>query len=160
MKIENQKNVYRIWLSKMIITIVFTLGVVVFMFIKQGNPEEVVINKYYFVAALALVYLLVNLVRSMRNPYYLEFDDNGDVLIFRNYPISIFNSRKNSFEIPKQQFVKYEIQKYFFRLEEKLIIYQLYRNKVAKYPPIPLSAVNREDRRKLKETLDKYSRRK
>jgi hypothetical protein len=144
----------------MIITIAFTISVVVLIFIKQKNPEEVVINKYYIIAAVSLVYLIINLLRSMRSPYYFEFDDTTDVLILRNYPISLFNSKKNSFEIPKQHFVKYEIKKYFFGLEEKLIVYQLYRNKVAKYPPIPLSAVNREDRKKVKAALDQYSRKK
>jgi hypothetical protein len=60
-------------------------------------------------------------------------------------------------QIPKQHFVKFEIVKYFFGFEEKLILYQNYRNKVAKYPPISLSAVDKADKEKLKNTLQRYS---
>jgi len=134
--------------------------VVGLMFINQDNREEIIINKYYVISALAFIYLVLSVTRSLRSPYFLAFDDSSDVLIFRNYPVSIFNSRKKSFEIPKQHFVKFEIKKYFFGLEEKLIVYQLYRKKVARYPAIPLSAVDKADREKLKAALSRYSQKK
>ena len=54
------------------------------------------------------------------------------------------------------QFVKFETEKFFFGIEEKLIVYRFYRNKIAKYPPISLSAVNKSDRVKIKNALQKY----
>ena len=158
MKIDNQKNIYRIWLRKMAFTIVFTASIITVMFLKIFDHPESPITKYHVIIAISIVFIIISTIGVLRNPYYFYFDDSKDVLVFRYYPVGIFNSRKNSVQIPKQQFVKYEIVKYFFGLEEKLILYQNYRNKVAKYPPITLAALDKADREKLKNILQRYSR--
>ena len=158
MKIDNQKNIYRIWLRKMAFTIVFTASIITVMFLKIFDHPESPITKYHVIIAISIVFIIISTIGVLRNPYYFYFDDSKDVLVFRYYPVGIFNSRKNSVQIPKQQFVKYEIVKYFFGLEEKLILFQNYRKKIAKYPPISLSAVDKADREKLKNMLQRYSR--
>lgn len=157
MKIDNQKNIYKIWLRKMIFTILFTGSIVLVMFLKFFDQPESPVTKYHVIIAIAAVFIIISVIGVLRNPYYFYFDDTNDVLVFRYYPVGIFNSKKNSVQIPKQQFVKFEITKYFFGMEEKLILYQNYRNKVAKYPPISLSAVDRADKEKLKNTLQRHS---
>ncbi|MEX0983381.1 MAG: hypothetical protein WD577_09945 [Bacteroidales bacterium] len=157
MKIDNQKNIYRIWLRKMAFTIVFTASIITVMFLKVFDHPESPITKYHVIIAISAVFIIISTIGVLRNPYYFYFDDSKDMLVFRYYPVGIFNSKKNSVQIPKQQFVKYEIVKYFFGMEEKLILYQNYRNKVAKYPPITLSAVDKADREKLKRALQNYS---
>jgi hypothetical protein len=157
MKIDNQKNIYRIWLRKMAFTIVFTASIIGVMFLKVFDHPESPVTKYHVIIAISAVFIIISAIGVLRNPYYFYFDDSKDVLVFRFYPVGIFNSKKNSAQIPKQQFVKFEIEKYFFGMEEKLILYQNYRNKVAKYPPITLSAVDKADREKLKNTLQRHS---
>ncbi|MCF8225689.1 MAG: hypothetical protein K9J30_07410 [Bacteroidales bacterium] len=158
MKIDNQRNIYRIWLRKMIITVLFTASVIVIMFLKLFDDPGSLNTKYMLIIAISLIFIIISVVGVMRNPYYFYFDDAGDVLNFRYYPVGFFNSKKNSLQIPKQHFVKFEAKKFFFGMEEKLELYQVYRNKIAKYPPISLSAVNKDDRKKLKQALLKYSR--
>ena len=160
MKIDNQKNIYRIWLRRMVSTIIFTAAIVIIIFVKMLEGPEAPFTKYHLVIAISIVFLTVSIIGALRNPYYFYFDDTNDMLIFRYYPVGFFNSRKNSAEIPKQHFVKYETTRFFLGMEEKLIIYQLYRKKVAKYKPISLSAVDRSDREKLKAALDRYSKKK
>lgn len=157
MKIDNQKNIYRIWLRKMAFTIVFTASIIGVMFLKVFDHPESPVTKYHVIIAISAVFIIISAIGVLRNPYYFYFDDSKDVLVFRYYPVGIFNSRKNSVQIPKQQFVKFEIEKYFFGMEEKLILYQNYRNKVAKYRPITLAAVDKADREKLKNTLQRHS---
>lgn len=160
MKIDNQKNIYRIWLRKMAFTIIFTASIITVMFLKAFDHPESPITKYHVIIAISVVFIIISTIGVFRNPYYFYFDDSKDVLVFRYYPVGIFNSKKNSVQIPKQQFVKFEIVKYFFGMEEKLILYQNYRNKVAKYPPITLSAVDKADKEKLKNILQRYSEKK
>lgn len=160
MRIDNQKNIYAIWLRKMIFTIVFTASIVGVLFLKIFDRPDAMFSKYHLIMAIAVVFIIISFIGVMRNPYYFYFDDSGEVLVFRYYPVGIFNSRKNSVQIPKPHFVKFETQKFFFGTQEKLILYQHYRNKVAKYPPISLSAISRADREKLKNTLQRYSTRK
>ncbi|MCA1746440.1 MAG: hypothetical protein LC655_01990 [Bacteroidales bacterium] len=157
MKIDNQKNIYRIWIRKLLFTILFTASVVAVIFLKFFDQPESPVTKYHVIIAIASVFIIISVIGVLRNPYYFYFDDTNDVLVFRYYPVGIFNSKKNSVQIPKQQFVKFEITKYFLGMEEKLILYQNYRNKVAKYPPISLSAVDKADKEKLKNTLQRHS---
>lgn len=157
MKIDNQKNIYKIWIRKLVFTILFTGSIVAVIFLNFFDHPESPVTKYHVIIAIALVFIVISVIGVLRNPYYFYFNDAKDVLVFRYYPAGIFNSKKNSVQIPKQHFVKFEIEKYFFGMEEKLILYQDYRNKVAKYPPISLSAVDRADKEKLKNTLLRYS---
>lgn len=156
MKIDNKKHVYRIWLRKMIFTIVFTLSVVVVLFLDIFERPDSSITRYHVIIALALVFIIISVINSLRNPYYFYFEDKEGMLVFRFYPVGFFNSRKNSIEIPKQHLVKFEIIKFFLGMEEKLVLYQVYRKKVAKYPPISLSGLTHTERSKLKEALSLY----
>ena len=158
MKIDNQKNIYRIWLRKMIVTIIFTGAIIAILFIDIFKQPDSFITKYHLIIAISLVFIIISLIGYLRNPYYFYFDDINDVLVFKYYPVGFFNSNKNSIQIPKQHFVKFEIRKFFFGMEEKLILHQMYRKKVAKYKPISLSAVDKPDREKLKNTLARYSK--
>jgi hypothetical protein len=157
MKIDNQKNIYRIWLRKMMFTIFFTAAIVAIVFLNIFDQPDAPITKYHLVIAISLVFIVISIIGYLRNPYYFYFDDTNDVLVFRYYPVGLFNSRKNSIQIPKQHFVKFETKKFFLGMEEKLILHQLYRKKVAKYNPISLSAVDKADREKLKAVLARYS---
>jgi len=160
MKIDNQKTVYRIWIRKLIFTIVFVASIVLVMFVKVFEQQDTAITKYHLVIAIAVVFIIFSLINMFRNPYYFYFDDINDVLVFRYYPVGFFNSKKNSVQIPKQQFVRYETSRFFLKTQEKLVLYQLYRNKVAKYPPISLSALTKKEREELKTTLSHYSKKK
>lgn len=158
MTIDNQRNIYRIWLRKMITTLVFTISILLVLFTGWFENPDQVINKYHVIIAIAVIYFGLGLINYFRNPYYLYFQETEEMLIVRYYPVSIFNKRKNSIEIPKKLFVTFRIERFFLGLEERLILYQHYRNKVAKYPPISLSAVDKPDRRKLREVLTRYSK--
>ncbi len=160
MKIDNQKNIYRIWLRKMVFTIVFTASIVIVLFVRIFDQPDATITKYHLIIAISAIFIVISVIGLLRNPYYFYFDDSSDMLIFRFYPVGFFNSKKNSVQIPKKQFVKYETPSFFLGMEEKLFLYQNYRNKVAKYPPISLSAVDKSDRRKLKEALTFYTKKK
>ena len=158
MKIDNQKTVYRIWLRKLIFTIAFTASVVIVLFLDVFDQPDSIITKYHLIIAIAVVLIIISLIGILKSPYYFYFDDINDVLVFRYYPIGFFNSKKNSVQIPKQNFVKFKTSKFFLRTQEKLILYQVYRKKVAKYPPISLSALTKQEREALKETLKQYTK--
>lgn len=159
MIIENKKAIYGIWLRKMIVTIIFTLSIIGVLFF-SSIPDDAEFGRYHIVITISVAFIIFSAIGILRKPYYFYFNDNKDVLIFRFYPVGLFNSKKNTVQIPKQQLVKFETSKFFFGLEEKLFLYQNYRNKVAKYPYISLSAISKEERERLKHALEKYSQQK
>ncbi len=158
MKISNQKNTYRLWLRKLLYAIVFTLLITLMLVTRWFDNLVEGLNRYHLIIAVALAYTVFSFWDYLKKPYFLYFSDNGEMLILRYYPVSIFNQRKNSIEIPKKFFVKYELRKFLLGTQEELIVYQFFRNKVAKYPPISLSAVDRADREKILSSLDKLIR--
>ena len=138
---------------------IFTLAIIILIIIDFPKNAENELTKYYLIIAISAVLIILIAISILRNPSYFYFnDDDDEKLVIRYYPVSFLNKGKNSIEIPKKRFIKYETKKFFFGTQEKLIIYVNFRNKVAKYPPISLSAVNKADREKLKVILSNYSR--
>ena len=157
MKLDNQRNTYRIWLSRLVMTIVFTLIILGIVFLPWFDETEFWLTKYHVAIFISAIYIIVNWVNYMKRPYYVSYSDQGDKLVVRYYPNSIFTSRKNSIEIPKQNFVKYELKPFFLKSQHYMILHQNFRGKVVAYPRISLSAMDKEDREKMLLSLDKYA---
>ncbi len=156
MIVDNQRNTYRIWIRRLLKAILFTLLILLIIFIPWFEVADSWLSKYHLIIAVGIIYIVISLVNYLKVPYFVSYSDHGEMIIMRYYPVSIFTSRKNSIEIPKKQFVKFELQDFFFGSQQKIILYQNFRNKVAKYPPISLSAMDKEDREKIIQSLSKY----
>ena len=156
MKIDNQRNTYRIWLSRLVLTIIFALLILVLVFVSWFDNLESGITKYHIVILISAVYLVINWLNYMKRPYFISYSDQGEMIVVRYYPVSMFTSRKNSIEIPKQQFVGFDLKPFFFKSQHYLILKQNFRGKVAAYPRISLSALDKEDRENLLQSLGKY----
>ena len=157
MKLDNQRNTYRIWLSRLVMTIVFTLIILGIVFLPWFDETEFWLTKYHIAIFISAIYIIVNWVNYMKRPHFVSYNDQGDTLVVRYYPNSIFTSRKNSIEIPKQNFVKYELKPFFLKSQHYMILHQNFRGKVVAYPRISLSAMDKEDREKMLLSLDKYA---
>jgi hypothetical protein len=157
MKVDNQRNTYRIWLSRLVMTIVFTLTILLIIFLPWFGESQFWLTKYHVAILISAIYIAVNLINYLKHPYFVSYNDQGEMLVVRFYPVSMFTSRKNSIEIPKQQFVKYELKPFLFRTQHWLILVQNFRGKEAKYPYVSLSALEKKDREKILESLDKYT---
>jgi hypothetical protein len=157
MKIDNQKNTYRIWLSRLVMTIIFALLILVLVFVSWFDNPEAAITKYHIVILISAIYLAINWLNYLKRPYFIYYSDQGEMLVVRYYPVSMFTSRKHSIEIPKQQFVGFELKPFFFKRQHYLILKQNFRGKVASYPRISLSALDKEDRESMLQSLEKYT---
>ena len=157
MNFDNQKNTYRIWIRRLVMAIVFTLIILLLLLSSWFENSEGSLTKYHLIAAVALVYVAISVINALKVPYFVSYSDKGEMIIMRYYSLSIFNSKKHSIEIPKKQFVKFEIQTFLIGSQHRIILYQHFRNKIAKYPPISFSAVDKEDREMIFHSLSKYS---
>lgn len=157
MELDNQRNTYRVWLSRLVMSVVFALIILAIVFLPWFDETEFWLTKYHVAIFISAIYILVNWINYMKHPYYVSYNDQGEMLVIRYYPVSMFTSKKNSIEIPKKQFVKYELKPFFLKSQHYLILYQNFREKVVPYPRISLSAMEKEDREKMLKSLEKYT---
>lgn len=155
-KFQNKRNTTSVWLNKFIITFIFTLLIIFTGFTKVFDEPVLGISRVYWIVIIIGFWLVITSLLNMRKACYIYFEDAGNNLIFRYYPLKIINRKKNAIEIPKKDFVQFKIEKFFFGKYEKLILYQRFKKGVAKYPPISLSAVNKNDIAKIKTLLSEY----
>ena len=156
MKVDNQKNTYRIWIRRLVMAIVFTLAIIILIFIPWFDTTDFWLSEYHAMILIAAVYVAINIYNSGKIPCFVSYNDHGEMIVMRYYSLSLFNSKKNSIEIPKQQFVKYELRPFFYGRYQKIVLYQNFRNKVVGYPPISLSALEEEDKNRILASLQKY----
>jgi hypothetical protein len=91
------------------------------------------------------------------NYQYISYSDEGENLVFRYFTSGIIGGRKNSIEINKNGFSGYKTESRFFGLIQSITLYQKFQEGLAKYPPVYLSALSKEERAKLFRSLNQYT---
>jgi hypothetical protein len=158
MVFDNKKTTIRIYLWKMIqaiITVVILIGIMV-----SGWFEKDVLGipKYQWVILVASIYLILIILSGMRQLNYFYFSDEGDKILVRYYPIRPLVQKKKAVQIPKTGLVGYDITSSMLGFKKVLILQQKVKGKVATYPPIGITALNKSEIELLEEQLDKYVR--
>ncbi len=157
-KFQNRKSTVNIWLQKFVMTLLFTICLIFVGFTRWFEQPLFGFERIVWIALVLIVWLLLVLFQNARRPCYIYFEDRDDRIIIRYYPLRIINQKKHSIEIPKNDFIRFETENFFFRKFEKLIIYRKFKKGIGKYPPISLSAVSKSDIMKIKTILRQYNR--
>ena len=84
---------------------------------------------------------------------YLYFSNNSKNLVFRFYSMRLFSGKPKTIEISKTSFFKYDIVTGFLNKKESLVLYQKTDKGVAKYPPISLTLLTKNQKTELKRAL-------
>ena len=156
MKLDNRKNMYKVWLRKFFFTVLLVLLIIFIGFTEYFKNPVLGLDKRAYFLVIGITYMVLIFLNAMLKPDFVFYGDVSDKIIIRYYPIRILNQKKHSIEIPKSKFVKFETEKFFFGMKEKLILYQKTQNGIARYPAISLSAVDKNDILKIKFALEQY----
>ena len=109
-----------------------------------------------FIAGAA--YAFYNWYRFRQKYCFIYFtDDDKEHLVFRFYHIKLIGKKFTTYKIPMQLYAKYEIQ-YTNKLPELVLYQKAQDGRLAKYPPISLTALSSKELTELTETLDSYSK--
>ncbi len=158
MTIDNQKTVIRIFLRKMFIAIITVVMVVAMLATKWFSPELLGITQYQWIIMVATIYILLVIGSWLRGLNYFYFDDKGDKIIIRYYPIRPLGRTKRAVQIPKTALAKYEISRRNLGLKKVLVLHQHVKKNVAKYPPIGITSLTQQELSKLEQKLSIYVR--
>ncbi len=149
MTIEN-KHLHTItWLIQLISTIIYVMIIYSIYLTRFYENLTPAIHKDYYTVFFGIFYLVALFYPNLLKYHYVYYSDDGDKLVFKTYPIGFFTSGKQTFRIPKKDFIRAELRESFFKLRKALIIYQKVNNRTAKYPPVYINGLPGEDQKKI-----------
>lgn len=158
MTVDIKRTTLRIQLTRFILAIIFTISIVTVLTHKAFRNEILGLDREQWALVLIFIYIVITALDFIREPYYIYFKDDGSKIILRYFSLGFFNKQKSAIEIPKQEFRGYELKKYLFGFKKKIVLSQKIRGKIAKYPEVSITSLNRKEKDKILASLEKYTK--
>jgi hypothetical protein len=158
MKFDNQKTTIRVYLWKMFLAIVFAALIILFLTTTWFNKPVLGLERSELVLISAGLYLFIILVINLLNLNYVYFNDDGDQIVIRYYPMRPIGRKNKAVQIPKISLAGFEIKKSFFGLRKSLVLHQKTKKGSAKYPAIGIGALNIKEQNIITNQLKRYVR--
>jgi CDP-diglyceride synthetase len=156
MVIDIKRTVIKTQLRRLIVVVFFILVILIVLLGVSEKHTVLGMNKYQWAMIIGLLYFLSIVFESVLELNYIYYSDRDDPIVFRYFSMSIFNKKKNSIEIPKNAFAGYQLISSLKGMKKKIILLQRIKDKIAKYPPVSISSLNKRQFRQLIDSLDKY----
>ena len=156
MKFDNSKTIISFRIKLFGATVLFLAYIVLSYVAKKIKLSFLGINDTGWTLIFAGLWLLFAFLPMILNRQYVSYSDEGENIIFRYFTAGLIGSKKNSVEIDKRTFAGYKTESRWFGLIVSITLFQNFREGVAKYPPIYISALNKEERAKVFRSLDNF----
>ncbi len=144
MQIDNFKRVAKITIAYGVLLIIF---IVLFLF----SFFEPYYRNIYLV--LAGVFFAVYLFLLLSKPHFFSLEEKNSTLIIRFYNPHPFVGNYRQIKIPIQEFDGYEVRRGLFG---QRLVFKIRRGKqTGHYPPLSITALNKEEKLRLFDYLDK-----
>jgi hypothetical protein len=114
-------------------------------------------NDTFWTLILVGIYIVIIMIPMMRNFQFVSFSDDDENIVFKYFFAGIVGGKKNSISISKQTFAGYKYEKKFLGLIKSLVLFQKVGQNVAKYPPVYISALKKDQRANLFNQLNQYT---
>jgi hypothetical protein len=157
MTLDNGKTIISLRIKLFGATIVLLAYIVLTYVAKMIKYPLLGMNDTAWTLILVALWLLVALIPMFLNYQFISYSDEGENIIFRYFTAGIVGGKKNSVEINKMSFSGYNIETRFFGLIQSITLFQKFNEGVAKYPPVYISALTREERAKVLRSLNLYA---
>jgi len=154
MTFDNSKTIISLRIKLFGATIVFLAYVVLTYVAKMIKYPLWGMSDTAWTVILVGIYLFIAFLPIYLNYQFIFFSDEGEVIVFRYFTAGIVGGKKNSVEINKKSFSGYKIESRFFGLIQSITLSQQFKEGVAKYPPIYISALSREEKAKIIKSLN------
>jgi len=149
MVIDNEEDIVNLRKSRnLIVSFFIILLAVAFL-------DVIPVTWYYLVLFITILLGIFLYSWHKQNFTYIRYSDNDNFIEFKYYHIVLVSPKRKMIRIKQNLFAKFETEKQ--GKKEQLYIYQKTKTGLFKYPAINLSAMNEEDRKKLKVNLLKYA---
>jgi hypothetical protein len=157
MKLDNSKTIISFRIRLFAVTVLFLAYIIMSYAAKFFKLTLFGMSDTFWTIIFATIWLIIALIPMFLNYQYVNYSDEGDTIIFRYFTSGLVGGKKNSVEIDKRTFAGYKSEKKLFGLIRSVTLYQNFKEGVAKYPPIYISALNKEERSKIFRSLNLYT---
>lgn len=156
---DNRDKIVSVRKRRLYLTIATCLIIVLIMLLDFFKKPFLGMQNYVLAIFFGVIYLIAGLYFLYKRENYIYFSNEQNKFTFRYFSLSIFNSKKRmAIEIPKKDFVKYELLKGPLGLSEEIALFQKTGNKVFRYSPFSLSGITKDQRTDILDQLDLYTR--
>jgi hypothetical protein len=141
----------------------FTITVIVLGYLILAYGAEMIkfpllgLSETFWTLFLIVLWLIIALMPMILNYQYVFFSDETERIVIRYYYTGIVGGKKNSVEIDKISFGGYSVKSELMGLKSSITFYQKFSEGVAKYPPVYISALTKQEKGRLFTALKKYS---
>ena len=159
MTFDNSRTIISLRIKLFGATIVFLAYIVLTYVAKMIKYPLLGMSDTAWTLILVGIYLLVAFLPMFLNYQFIYFSDDGENIVFRYFTAGVVGGKKNSVEINKKAFSGYKTESRLFGLIQSITLFQQFKEGVAKYPPVYISALTREERAKVLRSLNLYTSR-
>ncbi len=157
MTFDNSKSIIGFRIKLFAATVIF-LGYLLLAYAARVIKFPLLgMDETFWTVIITACYIIIVFIPMILNYQYVYYSDDGNNLVFRYFFAGITGGKKNSVEINKQTFSGFTLEKKFFGLNQSIILYQQLGEGKAKYPPIYISAMNREEKNKVIRSLKSFT---
>ena len=149
MTLDNSKQIISFRIKLFVATVLFLVYVALAYVAKLIKFPILGLSDTAWTLILVIIYLLIAFIPMFLNYQYVYFSDDGESLVFRYFNAGIVGGKKSSIEISKKTFAGYKTESRYFGLMLSLVLFQQVGQRIAKYPPVHISALNKDQRNKL-----------
>ena len=156
MIIDIQRTVIKTQLRRFVSLILFFLGIIVVLLINGWGGEVWGMNSHSLALWIGLVYVFSLALESIFELNYIYYSDQGGTIIFRYFSMSVLNRKKNSIEIPKEEFGGYEVHTSLWGLKKKIVLFHRYKGQNAPYPAVSITGLSKEEFKNMLYGMDRW----
>lgn len=142
----------------MVTLMVFAILIICVLLIGKEPNTFLGLDKYNWSILIAALYLIAIVAESFLQFNYIYFSDENNRLVLRYFSLGYFNRMKKSIEFPTDELLSYQIYEYMYGLKKRIVLHRIRNQKEAKYSPVSLSILSKEEYTQLLKTLDSYKK--
>jgi hypothetical protein len=157
MTFDNSKTIIGFRIRLFFVTIIALAWIAIVYLIKLIRFPILGIDDGIWTLAVIVLWAIVAFMPMIRNFQFIFFSDDGENIVFRYFNAGIVGGKKNSVEINKRAFAGFTTETQMMGLSRSITLYQQVGQGTAKYPPVYITALNKDQRNKMFSVLGSYA---
>jgi hypothetical protein len=157
MTFDNSKSIINLRIKLFFATILLIAWIIIVFVAKVIKFPLLGLTETAWTLILVAIYLIILFLPMIMNYEYVYFSDEEEHIVIRYFFAGMIGGKKNSISINKRTFAGYKYEKKYWGLHKSIILLQKIGQGIAKYPPVYITALTRDQQEKLFNILDRYS---